>query len=183
MSALSEEPDRKRFAEVARIIGGDPDEVLRELERYSPLIAGRKRGPESEAGDRELFVYLNLLEERLMDEAKVMEALEQQFGYDLAEELDAVNDALNAFSVLMEYVKSNLSPPRKGGQTPDRKRRLCATVCLSLWHEGSQPYSNKLWQACEEYWKACGKPGLGPNQDAKIWQHYLVEVADELSHQ
>jgi hypothetical protein len=174
-----------RFAEVARIIGGDRNKVVPKLARYSLLIAGPERGPDNELEleDKELWVVMDWLNKALSHEKRVIEALEElDYGFDFADELDAVDGASNAFFVFMNYVEANISPPRSGGSPPNRKRRLCAAVCAELWRDvkgKAQPYSLELWDACEEYWKACGNPGLTDEQGAKLWQHYLLKVSHQ----
>jgi hypothetical protein len=69
----------------------------------------------------------------------------------------------------------------KGGPKVDRRKRLCAMVCQDIWRKlygAAQPYSTKLADACEAYWRACGHVETDPID----WEGYLVQAAKMLSH-
>lgn len=171
----------KKLVAVARLIGGDPAQLVPRLIRFAPLITDDKSAAEADARDRKLVEAIRAMEQLIALEAKVYEGVEQQFGFAAPTIFDEASACL---SELIDYIGP--SPPRGGGPTPKSGRAICAGVCAKLWgevHGKAQPYSIDLWAACEEYWKACGNPGVGPGQGTKLWQNYLVEArADELSH-
>jgi hypothetical protein len=169
-----------RFAEVASLIGGDPDKVVSTLERYATLITGPEPGA-SDLDDKELLVVMDWLHSRLAHEAKVIEALEQLgLGFDLGEELDAINNVSTGLCELMDYLKSTISPGKEGNPFNNR-RRICAGACAKLWcaaYGKITPHSPALWDACEAYWVACGN---APYAELKNWRGYLTEFRNEVT--
>jgi hypothetical protein len=108
--------------------------------------------------------------------------IEAHYGLPVPE----VDDASTALEELIECLESQLRPPRRGGPTPDGRRRVCAVVCAYVWcrqQRKAEPHSRKLQEACEEYWKACGhtetgKPGGG--NAARNWVEFIAECANDV---
>ena len=90
-----------------------------------------------------------------------------------------IDDVTNALDELIPFLASEVDQP-KDGRPPDGRLRLCAAVCLGIWrdiHGVEQPYSPKLWAACEAYWVACGHPQrLSGN--VKRWERLLRWASD-----
>jgi hypothetical protein len=60
------------------------------------------------------------------------------------------------------------TPTRKGGQNPNIRRQFCAAVVVEAWrivHGKPEPESLKVWTACNEYWRACGRGYRGGDVD------------------
>jgi hypothetical protein len=65
---------------------------------------------------------------------------------------------------------ARLNRERKG-RGPDIRREICAAVILECWtlaRGEAQPRSEKLYGACDAYWKACGNEDIG---DLENWRH------------
>lgn len=163
------------FSKVAQLIANGappPDWLIPDLEHYSRLIRYRnpERGDEDE--DRALLTAVRSLERLLVQEAHVYDLIEKQFG----EEFPApviIEDTANKLFELAEFLESQLPARRKGGPTPDTRRGVCAQRCATAWrrlHGEMQPYSPKLWEACEAYWQACGHPATSTEGALKNWK-------------
>jgi hypothetical protein len=76
---------------------------------------------------------------------------------------DLAADAATAIAALTE-IKNSLDrlvnqPGRGGGPRPYVQRKVCAAVVVEAWallRGKAQPRSPKLYNACNEYWQACG---------------------------
>jgi hypothetical protein len=163
------------FAGVASALAKDkppPEWLVPMLVHYSPLV-GARRNPD-EADDKKMIKAARELEGMLA----IYGMVEDQFGFELPEEVDTASLALHE---LIEYLESELRPPRKGGPTPDSRYRLCAWVCGEVWRRERgelQPYSRNLWEACEKYWQACGQPATSAKGNLDNWQERLEWVRD-----
>jgi hypothetical protein len=40
-----------------------------------------------------------------------------------------------------------------------------------------EPYSEKLWEACEAYWQACDHPETSAVSRLRNWERYLLELS------
>jgi hypothetical protein len=154
------------FTKVARILcGGPPEEwVIPNLMKYARLVGLPRSGPEDWEMERKGIECIQYLEDLLPGYA----LLGEYFGVDVS----PLDDAMTNLHEVKEYLQVIIEPSRRGGPTPDRRKRLCAMVCASTWKElqgEAQPYSTYLQAACEEYWRACGH-----TDDKSIdWEHYL----------
>lgn len=57
-----------------------------------------------------------------------------------------------------------------GGPRPNIQRQTCAAVVVEAWkliHGKAEPRSDRLYQACNEYWQACGGEDRG---DIDAWR-------------
>jgi hypothetical protein len=71
------------------------------------------------------------------------------------------------------------TPTRKGGQNPNVRRKFCAAVVVEAWrivHGKPEPESPKLWTACNEYWRACGRDYRG--SDVDTWREDCRHAAN-----
>lgn len=175
-------PKASPFTNVAHILANGkplPKWLIQDLERESPLIACRKSVPGDEDEDRALLAAVKDLERRLMWEVHVHDIIEKKWpGLPAPMILD---ETMNKLTELAQYLEDQLRPPRKGGQTPDSRRRVCAGVCADAWrrlHGEVQPFSVRLWQACEEYWQACGHPETSTSGRLKNWEPFLKWARD-----
>jgi hypothetical protein len=64
-----------------------------------------------------------------------------------------------------------------GGRRPHFGRELCADLIVHWWklcHDKAEPRSDKVYLACEEYWRACGGE---PSGDIENWRRMVKEAA------
>jgi hypothetical protein len=166
------------FANVARLIANgkpQPEWLIPALQHYSPLV-GYLRNPSTrdEAQDQAMIEATRNLEQHL----RAHTIAGEEFGLSIP---DCVETVLIALPELIEYLESQVRPPRKGGPTPDSRKQVGAGVCAEAWrrlHGEMQPFSVKLQQACEEYWQACGHPETSTDGLVKHWWRYLSDVKD-----
>jgi hypothetical protein len=165
--------------------GKPPGWVAPLLHRQGRLISHRRPGPLDEDDDKKLIKKARDLAEALSSYEKLEAEVEDRHGFPVPEAVEAASIALDD---LIEYLESQLSPPRRGGPTPDSRRWICAAVCGYVWHRQHgklQPYSPKLQKACEEYWKACGHPETGKpgsGNTAKHWEVFRVECTNDVEY-
>ena len=53
---------------------------------------------------------------------------------------------------------------------------ICAEVIVEAWkliHGKAEPRSEKVYEACEEYWQACG----GPASDLNNWRRHVEKAS------
>lgn len=165
-----------RFAKVAAMIasGTPPHWLIARLARFSQLIGHQaKSGPD--AGVQETLTAIDRVEKEVL----LYSEMGERFDFiDIPDCIDAVSQSLHEFR---DFLKGELRPSRKGGPTPDDRRRLCAAVCLLAWqevHGKPQPYSKRLQEACEEYWQACGQAATSTEGRTKNWEPFLLGVTD-----
>ena len=163
-------PTASPFLSAARLIakGEPPDWLIPALEHFSPLV-GYPRNPGDEAEDQAMIEAARNLEQHLATFA----GGEEKFGLAVPA---CVHTVLIELPELIEFLESQLRPVRKGGPTPDSRRKVCAGVCAELWrreHGEMQPFSVKLWEACEEYWQACGNHETSGSGRLKNWEPFL----------
>jgi hypothetical protein len=102
------------FASVIAKLAKDnpPDWLPRVLAHYRPLIGARKPTKDDDADDKLLLDAARVLEHGLGEYS----VAEDEFDLELPECVDTV---LGALPELIEYLESQLRPPRKGGK-PER---------------------------------------------------------------
>ena len=171
-------PKASPFTNVAHVLANGkplPEWLIRELEQTSEIVGNpRKAGPADEDDDKALLAAVKDLERRLVWEVHVHELIEKKWPWLPAPMI--FDETANKLFELAQYLESQRRPPRKGGQTPDSRRRVCAGVCAEAWrrlHGEVQPFSVRLWQACEEYWQACGHPETSTSSRLKNWEPFL----------
>ena len=62
------------------------------------------------------------------------------------------------------------------GRRPDAQRLVCAAVIARAWkiiHGKPEPRSEKLLQACVDYWRACGGEQIGGTDDIENWKRHV----------
>jgi hypothetical protein len=159
------------FFAVAAALGSSEPWVVERLQWASKLVSGPQLGPQDWHNERRLIEAANLLEDGLREWLFLAEA----YAIEIPDELEAV---LRDLPEVIEFLEGVIEPRRGGGPTPDRRKRLCAFVCRDIWrelHGTAQPWSTKLADACEAYWRACGHVELASIK----WDNYLTQ---DLSH-
>jgi hypothetical protein len=145
------------------------DWAIERLRRYAPII-GSPIKADDDSFDREAFESALCLEHWLMIETKA----QKMIGEDIPDCIDDVSIGLHD---LLPLIARYIRQPRKGGRTPDYRRYICAWVCSEIWqevHGAYQPRSERLWEACEAYWLACGQPETSAVDRVKNWERYLL---------
>jgi hypothetical protein len=152
--------------------GNDPKLLAVALADYSRLIGSRRSNKDDDKDADALLLAARVLEEKLpyyvQDHLGVLTR-------------ECIEEILIALPKLIEFLQAQVRPPRKGGQSPDGRRKLCAAVCAEAWrhyHHGEvQPFSSKLQEACEVYWQACGNPETGDASGSiRNWERSLRDV-------
>ena len=150
--------------EVARLLGCTEPWAIERLERFRPFI-GHSRYSTDVTVEAECVTCAMYLRDWLPMYIQAYELV----GEDPPEVLE---DTFAQLDDLITFLQSDFVLSldiSKGGPKPDRRKRLCALVCQSIWSK-AQPYSTKLADACDAYWRACGHVG----EDHPInWDHYL----------
>jgi hypothetical protein len=163
------------FAPVAKLISLDdpPDRLTERLAHFAPLIGYRRN-----AGDDSAIVEVLKAIDCIESELRIYAQVQEKFDFlDLPECIDRASQALFEFR---QFLEEQRRPSRKGGPTPDGRRKLCAGVCAAAWrnvHGVAQPYSTKLQEACEAYWQACGHSETSSTGRLKNWEPFLRAVA------
>lgn len=164
--------DRPTIVQVAKLLTKSdevPDWLLFELCSHVPLIQARKAKPGD--GDENLAIAaIDVLEEEI---AGCQHAVET---YKLEAD-DRFDDASKALEELRDFFEEQQVPRGGGGPVPDRRRNLCAAVCAKAWERlygNHQPYSAKLRDACEAYWRACGHAETSSQGRLKNWERFLT---------
>jgi hypothetical protein len=147
---------------------GEADWLVPHLCQWAELI--RLPRDDDNTVERRLFAAAKYLEDWLPMYSKAADKV----GVEYPICIDDVTLALH--EELIPFLASEVDQP-KDGPKPDRRRRLCAAVSLEVWrklHGSVQPYSTKLWEACEAYWQACGHPETSTTSRLKNWEPFLV---------
>ena len=110
-----------------------PEWLIPELERLSPIIGyHRTASPRDEAYDKEMIFAAKNLEQHL----RTIVIAEEEFELGVT---DCVETVLISLPEVIEFLEAQLRPPRKGGQTPDGRKRVCAGVCADCAFRRSRP--------------------------------------------
>ena len=152
--------------------GAAPPDVIARLREYAALVAN-KTEDQGDAIDRLLLKSAMHLQRLLrLYTIRVYEKI----GEEYPDCIDALDRALDE---LMPIIAEGVERPRRGPKL-DLSRHLCAAVCMEIWceyHDGPQPHSPKLWEACEAYWVACDREEY-PSGHIKNWEDYLLANID-----
>jgi len=156
--------------EVAALLcpASPPDWVLDKLRQNRPLV-GYHTGTVSDDVERLLFQSALCLRDWLPMYVRAAEMIGEEYP-------PFIDDVTTHLEELIPFLAKDIHQP-KDGRPPDLRLRLCAAVCLSIWRDvrgKEQPYSPKLWAACEAYWVACGHPAK-QSGNVKRWEQLLVE--------
>jgi len=151
------------------------DWLLPHLRKWAEIIS-----QPTEADDeieRKLFAAAKYLQDWLPMYAMAAEKLGGEYP-------TCIDDADAALQDLVPFLASDVDQP-KSGPKPDGKRRLCAAVCLEVWrklHDTVQPFSPKLWEACEAYWQACDHAETSRKGRLKNWEPFLLWASEPSEH-
>jgi hypothetical protein len=143
-----------------------PDWLAPKLERCAKFISGpRKDEDDLIAVDANLIASATYLRDWLQVYAIAAELA----GEDVPEIID---DSFAHLDELIDFIRENrVLDINRGGPKVDRRKRICALVCLAAWEEiwgKGQPHSTGLWAACDALWRACG------HLDGEVkWRHFL----------
>jgi hypothetical protein len=165
-----------KFNEIASMLAGcSPQEwAPRILRRYSDLVGRRKFSRYDEDDLLKAIKGAEALEAVLRQYAMV----EDEFGF---QNPNGVSAVLVDLPDVIDFLKEQLLPDTKGGRIPDSRRRLCAAICMEVWHRHRgevQPFNTKLWEACEEYWQTCGQPETSKHSNLNTWQRFCEWAAE-----
>ena len=154
--------------EVAALLclGPPPSWVIDKLRQNRPLV-GFRTGTDNDDVELQLYASALYLRDWLPMYVRAAEMIGEQYP-------PCVDEVTTALEVLIPILAKDIHPPTDG-RPVDLRLRLCAAVCLGIWREvrgREQPYSPKLWEACEAYWVACGHP-LNPSGNVKRWERLL----------
>jgi hypothetical protein len=147
------------FADVARLIGGDVEPLL---ELYA-WVVGSERIRRDVTHIRQMYKAADTLSRLL-----------PMYDWLRAKGMGRVEIDVAATVATMETIKADLAgmvDPREG-RPVDARREMCAWVVMLAWkhvHGKIQGRSDRLYAACEAYWRACG----GEIGDLSNWRHYV----------
>jgi hypothetical protein len=123
--------------------------------------------------------------QNMQDATKVLETWlplfgAKRWGLQCPEDVLVVIGALPGLKAELDRLK------RKGvGRRPDVQREVCAAVIIEAWriiHGKVQARSDGVYEACREYWAACGGPEVGATDDIGNWRR-TVELAVATNHE
>jgi hypothetical protein len=93
------------------------------------------------------------------------------FGWQCPHDVSVVLEALPRIKNDLE----RLSHTSGGGQPPKTEREVCAAVIVEAWklvHGNLNRLGSltSIYEACDEYWRACGGERIGEDNDPKNWR-------------
>jgi hypothetical protein len=148
-------PSPSPFANVARLIANDkpqPEWLIPALEHFS-----------TKKGTWDDYVRWVKKTKRVYDAAElVLKALHgRSYGnggdFDRGDDMEITHDVLTAF---MEDLATGMAlASRRGGPKPNIRRWVCAAVLAEAWkevHGEAAARGDRFYEACNEYWVACG---------------------------
>jgi hypothetical protein len=160
--------------EVARLIADPPPEwMIVGLEHFSDGLAPTNV-------DREHFFrvidQMRDATDTLLRWLPLFEHL--PYGLSCPKEVEVALAVLPSIRASLERVQ------RKPGKPPNVPQELCAGVISEAWrrHYGQvNPRSDRLYEACQAYWEACGGVPLGPDASLEdYWRGYVKKGVNEL---
>jgi hypothetical protein len=172
---LKQSPDS--FVTVARTIanGNPPKWLAPALDGFSGFV-GSKRGSNADSHRARLAIV------RAHDAARdLMKFLQAHLHLSIGR---PSADMIAALDVLPR-IKTELGRRMKARRVkrPYVQRRVCAAVVVEVWASvrgNVEPRSIELFQACDDYWRACGNEDRG--QDVENWRrdvaHAIAEPQD-----
>jgi hypothetical protein len=147
-------------------IGPPPAWVIERLCRYKPLV-GHHTGHGDDEVERLLLVSALNLRDWLQMYVRAGEMIGEEYPL-------CIDEVTTGLDQLIPILAEDIHQPKDGRPT-DGRLRVRAGVCAEIWqdlHAIKQPYSERLWAACEAYWVACGHPE-NPSGNTKRWQRLL----------
>lgn len=159
------------FVATARLIarGSTPEWLTLSLAHFSKIIAEE---PVLSDDARRLAI------KRMDDAADYLIKWLPTFHH--AALLDFPDDgALQALPRLKFFLDRAMDTARAGELRPNVRRQTCAAVVVEAWritHGEPVPDGLRLWEACNEYWKACGYEYY--QVSTETWRRYCQAIAD-----
>jgi hypothetical protein len=158
------------FPKIAASIasGPPPDWLVSGLEHFS-LFISEEQTPREEAKDlHKLLCQMHDATDILIKRLPLFEHL--PLGM---QSPDDVIIALNVLPRIKAHLDRVLSAKTSWA---DEHRKTCAAVVVEAWRlcrGKTQPRSERLWEACSDYWQACGRHHL----IADSWRRDTIEAA------
>jgi hypothetical protein len=157
------------FTDVAALIakGPPPEWLVLGLDYFGNFVRDK---PFSRAERKQTQTIIK----RMYDSALYLRKNLLLFRYLVPGQTAAPKDVALALVVLPRIEKllamsmDALKPPSGGGKEPNQPRKQCAAVVVEAWrvvHGKPEPESDKLWTACNDYWRACGGEYRGSDVD------------------
>jgi hypothetical protein len=159
---------KPEFAGVARIIaeGELPEWLLQGLDHFSGGI-GTDASKERKTLEKE---RITRAVDVLMKRLPIFQRL--SFGLECTDYVTSVLGALPRIKKDLD----RLSGVRSRSIT---RHEMCAAVVVEAWkllHGKVEPRSEKLLEACNEYWVACGGKQRGETDDIENWRRPVVSA-------
>jgi len=161
------------FAHVARIIAkGEPPEWLApQLATFSPAVSAVQITPEVRQRYKK---RLRRMQEAVATMIELFPLFDRSDDprFDHAPMVGDINESLlNLRDWLEQFARSGK------GRRPHFGRELCADLIVHYWrkcHGRAEPRSDKAYEACEEYWRACGGE---PSSDIQNWRKMVQDAS------
>jgi hypothetical protein len=100
------------------------------------------------------------------------------YGLQCPDDVTVVLDALPRIKKDLERVnKQGL------GRPPNVRREVCAAVVVEAWRllrGKAELRSEELYEACSEYWRACGGGEIGETDDIENWRRPVKEGSNHI---
>jgi len=168
------------FEEIATMLGANgADWAINRLRHYARTVGSYRKGYD-DSFDRLAFEGAVHLQTWLMLEARAADEIDEDYP-------DCIDLADTALAELLPLIASYIRQPgKRGGPTVDGRRHVCAGIFASIWqefHPTAGTNSDKLLQACEAYWQACGQPPTVGVQSGHLrnWKWFLTSNSREKS--
>ena len=97
------------------------------------------------------------------------------FGLPCPPDVAVVLDSLERLKPDLDRLRGTTGRPKH--RTRDVRRQMCADVVVEAWklvHGKVTPYSEKLYDACTAYWRACGGREIGEANNPRVWERNVL---------
>jgi len=160
------------FANIACIItkgAPPPDWIVDGLQHFSDGIGGGNHLPRDVSHED----YRRIIGEMLDASDTLIKYLpafqRMPFGVQCPPEVAVALAALPKVRATLKRAE----PAPRTGRRPQTRRQICASVIVEIWklvHGKAEPRSDHLYEACNEYWRACGNKEIGTTGDIDNWR-------------
>ena len=159
---------RPSFIEAARLIGGDPppEWLVIGLEHFSV-------DTEKDGGFDGIVQQTKDAADTLLKYLPAFQHL--PFGLPCPPDVAVVLDSLERLKPDLDRLRGTTGRPNH--RPPDVRRQMCADVVVEAWklvHGEAKPYSEKLYDACTAYWRACGGREIGEANNPRVWERNVL---------
>jgi len=170
---------RNPFTDVARIItkgAPPPDWIADGLEHFSGIIGPRPSIP----GRAQFERIIEEMQEAAKTLVRYLPAFQRAESHLPSFQCpDEVTSVLAGLPKVIADIERLKGEPRTG-RRPDVRRKFCAEVIVEIWkllHGKAEPHSERLKEACNEYWRACGNAEIGDVGDLDNWRRAAKRAA------